>query len=78
MQPNSRLLIAVSFVKTADPCDPGDLPLQPHDLVFDLSVFLSLPTKSKTATDTANGSLKFVFLTGLTCNCLVFSPIPYL
>lgn len=54
MRHDSRLLIAVSFVKAANPCDPADLPLQPRDLVFDLSVFPSLPPKSRTAIDTAD------------------------
>lgn len=55
MHHDSRLLIAVSFVKAANPCDLSDLPLQPRDLVFDLSVFPSLPPKSKTNSDTAGG-----------------------
>lgn len=54
MQHDSRLLIAVSFVKAVNPCDPTDLPLQHYDLVFDLSVFPSLPPKIKPATDTAD------------------------
>lgn len=55
MQHDSRLLIAVSFVKAANPSDPTDLPLQPRDLVFDLSVLPFIPPKSKTATKTAHG-----------------------
>jgi len=55
VQHDSRLLIAESFVKAANPCDPTDLPLQPLDLVFDLSVLPSLPAKDKATTDAADG-----------------------
>lgn len=47
MQHDSRLLIVVSFVKAANPPDPTDLPLQPWDLVSDLSVLPFIPPKSK-------------------------------
>lgn len=55
MQHDSRLLIAVSFVRAANPSDPSDLPLQPCDLVFDLSVPPFIPPKTKTAAKTPDG-----------------------
>lgn len=82
MQHDSRLLIAVSFVRAANPSDPSDLPLQPCDLVFDLSVPPFIPPKTKTAAKTPDGvwysSLDSRYYTGLARNCLVFKMMPYL